>query len=178
MTTAKTPTSRETAKVQQTEDMREKVWDMVRDIKICTLVTQGPDGTMHARPMGALRKQHEGALWFFTKADSPKVQDVMANEAVLVTFADPSSETYVSLNGTAEVSHDRAKIRALWAEPMRVWFPMGQEDPTIALIRMVPEAAEYWDSPSSAFVIAYGYLKARLTGRTPQVGENEIVRMQ
>jgi len=161
-----------------TADMREKVWDMVRDIKICTLVTHSPDGTLRARPMGALVKQHEGALWFFTTAASSKVQDVMANEQVLVSFADTGSETYVSINGTAEVSHDRAKIRQLWSEPMRVWFPRGAEDPTITLIRVVPESAEYWDSHSSAFVYAYGYLKARLTGQMPDPGENEVVRMQ
>ena len=158
--------------------MREKVWDMVKDIKICTLVTQTGDGTLRARPMGALNRQHEGALWFFTKSDSPKVQDVMANEQVLVSFADPGSENYVSINGTAEVSHDRQKIKQLWSEPLRTWFPKGAEDPEIALIRVVPEAAEYWDSPSSTFVYAYGYLKARLTGERPKGGENETVRMQ
>ncbi len=165
------------AEQPNTDDMREKVWHMVRDIKICTLVTQGADGTLRARPMGTLRRQHEGALWFFTKAHSPKVQDVMANEAVLVAYADPAHETYVSINGTAEISHDRAKIRELWAEPMRIWLPDGPNDPDLALIRVVPEAAEYWDGPSSAFVMAYGYIKARLTGHAADIGETGNVRM-
>lgn len=57
-----------------------------------------------------------------------------------------------------------------------MWFPDGPDDSAIALIEVRVETAEYWDSPSSAMVYAYGYAKARLTGTPPDLGENETVR--
>ena len=30
---------------------------------------------------------------------------------------------------------------------MKAWFPKGEDDPEIALIRVTAEKAEYWDAP-------------------------------
>jgi hypothetical protein len=35
--------------------------------------------------------------------------------------------------------------------------------------------ATYWDAPSSAFVVAYGYVKAATTGARPNPGETAHV---
>ncbi len=67
--------------------------------------------------------------------------------------------------------HDPQKVRELWSEPVRVWFPKGPEDPDIALVRVRAREATYWDAPSSKFVMAYGYAKAVTTGERPQSGE-------
>jgi hypothetical protein len=32
--------------------------------------------------------------------------------------------------------------------------------------------AEYWDSPGSKVLFAYGYVKALVAGKTPDTGEN------
>ena len=75
------------------------------------------------------------------------------------------------------MSRDPAKVQSLWSEALRVWFPKGPEDPDITLIKVEVDTAEYWDAPSSAWVYAMGYAKARLTGEPPKdVGENKIVQ--
>lgn len=158
-------------------EMREKVWDMIRDIKTAMLVTQSHDGRLCSRPMRAIQTDYNGELWFFTRADSSKVQEIQSNENVLLVYSEPDDQSYVNINGTADISHDRNRIKELWAEPMRTWFPQGPEDPQIALIRVIPDSAEYWDSPSSAFVYAYGYIKARLTGQAPNPGDTGAVKM-
>ena len=66
--------------------------------------------------------------------------------------------------------------RNLWSEGLRTWFPKGSDDPRIALIKVDVDMAEYWDSPSSTMVYAYGYLKAITTGERPNPGENASVR--
>ena len=45
----------------------------------------------------------------------------------------------------------------------------------IALIAVDVEGAEYWDSPSSTVLHAYGYVKAIATGTPPSGGENAKV---
>lgn len=96
---------------------------------------------------------------------------------MLLTYAEPKDQHYVSITGRGSVVDDRAKAKALWAEPMRTWFPKGVDDPDLILIKVDAERAQYWDAPSSAVVYAYGYLKARLTGKRPDPAEEGKVRL-
>ncbi|RYJ02687.1 MAG: general stress protein [Acetobacteraceae bacterium] len=156
-------------------EAKRKVWEMVKDVEVTMMVTEGGDGHLRGRPMRAVNKEFDGVLWFFASAGSAVTDETRADGRVLLAYSDPSSQNYVSISGTATVVRDQAKQKALWSEPMRVWFPGGAEDPKIELIRVECEGAEYWDSPSSTLVHAYGYLKAVTTGEPPHPGENDKV---
>lgn len=159
------------------DEAREKVWELIKDIRICQLVTQDESGRLYARPMSAMEHDNEGNLWFFTALDSPKAREIQSNPSVLLSYSDADKNNYVSISGNAAIVRDRAKIDELWSEFVRTWFPEGKDDPNLCLIKVEPDTAEYWDSPSSAFVLAYGYAKTRLTGNPPRMGENEKVRL-
>ena len=45
----------------------------------------------------------------------------------------------------------------------------------LALIKVTVREADYWDTPSSTFVYAYGYAKAIATGERPNPGDNRHV---
>jgi general stress protein 26 len=155
---------------------RDKVWGLIRDVKVAMLVTKDEDGQLRGRPMRAVQaSDFTGTLWFFTTRHSPKAEEIGQDAHVLLTYADPGAQTYVSVSGTAQVLRDPAKQKELWSEPLRTWFPGGPDDPEAALLQVAVEGAEYWDSPSSSFVHAYGYVKARLSGEPPQIGENDKV---
>lgn len=159
-------------------EARDKVWALIKDIKIAQFVTQDNMNRLHSRPMSAVGRE-DNVLWFMTRDDSGKVTEIEHHPQVLLSYSEPDNQNYVSIRGTAQVIRDRAKIESLWTEFARVWFPQGPADPSITLIRVEAEAAEYWDSPSSSFVYAVGYLKARLTGKTPtQLGEVAHVEMK
>jgi general stress protein 26 len=160
---------------KKNQDAHDKVWEMIKDMRIAQMVTQDEAGRLYARPMGAYQDKFHGELWFFTSKDSPKVAEIERNAHVLLCYANPEKNNYVSINGTARLVRDTAKQKELWHEFMRTWFPKGHDDPDIVLICVDVEEAEYWDSPSSTFVHAYGYVKAVLTGARPQGGENEKV---
>lgn len=157
---------------------RDKVLDLIQDIRIAQMVTQGGDGQLCARPMSAVEYDDaDGALWFFTALDSAKVAEIEYNPHILLSYSEPTEQNYVSISGTAEVVRDRAKIEELWFEPARIWFPDGPKDPNLALLRVMPYSAEYWDAPAKSFVYAYGYLRQRLTGKRPNTGEHGKVNM-
>lgn len=158
------------------QEDKAKVFDLVKDVKFAMLATVGPDGRMHARPMASVQKDFDGTLWFMTKEHSLKVDEIEARPDVLLAYSHPAKQHYVSITGKARVVRDRAKIHELWSEADRVWFPNGPDDPEIALLAVEIDQAEYWDSPSSSMVIAYGYLHARLSGETPDMGENKRVQ--
>jgi general stress protein 26 len=155
---------------------RDKVWEMIRDVQVAMMVTLDEGGRMRGRPMRAVKlKEFEGTLWFFTSQPSPKTEEIGHDDRVLLAYADPSGQNYVSVSGTARVIRDPAKQKELWSEPLRTWFPGGPDDPKAALLKVEVEGAEYWDAPSSTLVHAYGYVKALATGEPPKAGENDKV---
>ena len=156
---------------------KQKVLDLIKDVTIALMGTRsGAGGPMHARPMAYRAAEFDGDLWFFSGLNSRKVRELKANPETLLCFADPKSQNYVSITGKGDVVTDPAKIKELWAEVYRTWFPKGSDDPNIALIRVRVEHAEYWDVPSSAMVHAYGYLKAVTTGEPPHPGDVGAVK--
>ena len=151
---------------------RRKVLALIKGIDYALLTTRGRDGEpLHARPMAYRSVEDDGDLWFFTKAASRKVGEIRANPASLVTFADPRKQHFVTIAGESEVIADRGEKTRRWNELYRTWFPGGPEDEAVVLIRVRASHAEYWDTPTSAMVYAFGYLKAVTTGKPARAGE-------
>lgn len=157
-------------------EARNKVWELIREVQVAMLVTLDWQGRMRGRPMRAVKlKEFSGTLWFFTSQPSPKTEEIGQDDRVLLAYADPNSQNYVAVSGTVQVVRDPRRQKELWSEPLRTWFPGGPDDPKAALLKVEVEGAEYWDSPSSAFVHLYGYVKAVTTGEPPKAGENDKV---
>ena len=147
------------------------IWKKIRSIKFAMLTSE--DGqVLRSRPMAASQDNFSGTLWFFTRASSHKVTEVGRDEHVNVSYADPGSQTYVSLSGVAAIDRTRASIDTHWSKAVEPWFPQGKADPDIALLRIDVQLAEYWDGPSSKMVRAWEYAKSAMTGKTPDMGEN------
>jgi len=160
------------------QEQLDKMWSMIRDVQFAMMVTRDEDGHLRSRPMANQQADaFDGSLWFFTYADTPKVDETNREHQVCLAFADASRQTFVSVSGHAEIVRDKAQIDRLWREPLATWFPKGKDDPRIALIKVVIEKAEYWDAPSSTMVHAYGYLKAKLTGEPPKPGDHQKISM-
>ena len=164
------------AEAQTKHEQREKVREMIKDVQTAVLVTHGDGEQLRGRPMVAAALDPDGkTLWFFSGNSTEKTEEISRNDRVLLSYSDPSKQNYVSVSGKARVMRDVAKQKELWQETMKTWFPGGPEDPKIALIAVEMTGAEYWDSPSSTLLHAYGYVKATLTGQPPSGGENERV---
>lgn len=149
-------------------DARKKLFDLVEDIRIAMMTTVETDGTLRSRPMWSQEPDANGDLWFATRIDSHKTAEISRDHKVNLSYADPDDQDYVSISGRATIVRDKAAIDAHWQEGMRTWFPDGKDDPQLAFIKVTPEYGEYWDSPSSTMLHAFGYAKAALTGEPPK----------
>jgi general stress protein 26 len=107
------------------------------------LVTTAGDDPPHARPMSISTVEPSGACWFFSARDADPVHEVERDVRCTVTMQ--GKRKFVSLRGEAEIVEDVGKIKALWSERLRPWFPTGPASPRISLIRFVPTEGEYWD---------------------------------
>ncbi|HEY3838995.1 MAG TPA: pyridoxamine 5'-phosphate oxidase family protein [Bryobacteraceae bacterium] len=149
-----------------------KIEDMLKSFSTAMFVTVGPDGKQEARPMHVAGEEPGGGeIWFLTGKKGSLTADVSAKPDVLLVFQKDTS-AYLSLRGTARVVEDRAKIRQLWKEPYKVWFPQGAEDPGIALVAVHPVGAEYWDNRgANKLEYMFEAAKAYMKGTTPTVGD-------
>jgi general stress protein 26 len=90
---------------------------------------------------------------------------------VTLTLTDTSDAKYLVLKGRASISQDRAKISELWNSMYKAWFPKGESDPEIAVLRVEVSEAEYWQASSNSLVRGARYLAAAVTGGKTSVGE-------
>ena len=116
---------------------------LIHGIKTAMLTTASADGSLRSRPMATLEGEFDGVLWFFTRADAPKVGEVQQEGQDNVNYADADGQRFVSVSGRATLVVDREKIQELWSPVYKAWFPKGLDDPQIALLRVEADKAEY-----------------------------------
>lgn len=150
---------------QAHQEAVEKLGDLINDVRIAMMTTvDEKTGTLRSRPMATQTTDFDGTLWFFTSDDSAKVDEIQDEHQVALSYAEPDDTRYVSVSGTARLSHDEDTMEELWHPMLKAWFPDGLDDPHIALLRVEVKQAEYWDPSSSTLVQITGFVKALATG--------------
>ena len=116
--------------------------DLLQKFDHAMLVSQAQDGTLHARPM-AIAESDGATVRFATSNRSAKTAEVEMKPGVSVVMQ--GSGTYLAISGTAAVIDDGERIRQLWQPAWKPWFPAGVDDPSLVLLEVDPDRAEYWD---------------------------------
>jgi general stress protein 26 len=146
----------------------DEVWDLIKDIRMALLVTKD-EGRLDARPMSATAKPEEGCIYILANKGEDSDRQIQAQSEVILSFQ-KGATTYIVVHGRAQASDDRAKIRQLWNAFDKAWWD-GPEDRRIRLLTIMPDRAEYWESPGK--LIAYtDMLVAAATGGSPSTGEH------
>lgn len=149
--------------------------ELIKDIRIAMMTTVDEDGTLRSRPMGTQDIENESDLWFFTADPSGKAEEVRQNQQVNLSYVDTGKNRYVSVSGRAMIVHDKARMEKYWKPILKAWFPEGLETPDLALMRVTPEKAEFWDAPHGKLVALAQMVKAAVTGDEGEVGRNEKI---
>lgn len=119
---------------------------LLRGIRIAMVSRTDGHGTRSCRPMVTQEPIFEGSLWFFSRRTSCGVANevqLSVPSGVQASYCDPNANRYVSVTGNATEVRNRQKIETLWNPHLLAWFPQGTADPTIALLRVKVERAEY-----------------------------------
>ena len=143
-----------------------KVAEVLEKSRIGILTTQSHGQHLVSRPLAIVDRDFDGKVYFFTQDPSPKVDDIKAHAQVNVAVE--SGKGYLSLSGKATVTHDRGLVDQMWSTGAEAWFDQGRDDPTVALIEVDVESAEYWVSNEPKAVTYLKYAKAALTGGHPE----------
>jgi general stress protein 26 len=148
----------------------DRVWDLMASVHFCMFSTW--TGTrLRSRPMSASLDRDENVIRFLTDVRQHKDDEVREYPQVCLAFSDPRYQKYVSISGQAHISNDREMIKNLWSLPAKAWW-QSADDPNIRVITVMPEEAEWWDSPGT--IVSYiSMAAAALTGSRPAVGEHQ-----
>lgn len=144
----------------------------IEGIDVAMMTTLDPDDSLVSRPMSPIEMDANGAIWFFTDLRSEKIEHL---RVVNVAFSDEDNATYVSISGRGEIHAEAAHIKKLWTPFARPWFPDGPESTNIALLKFVPETAEYWDAPSSKMVRMFAMAASIVASKPIGMGEHDTL---
>jgi general stress protein 26 len=128
----------------------DKLRQLIADINCGMLTTVDQHGNLHSCPMyksGDISL--DGAIWFFTSANTQKVNDIQGNSQVNISFTSHEKQRYVSVSGTAELVQDRQKMAEQWQPELQTWLPQGLEEPNLVLLKVNIHKVDYWDSAAS-----------------------------
>jgi len=157
---------------------KKKIGELIKSIRIAMMTTAAEDGSFDSRPMATQETEFDGVVWFLTREESGKVGEIKADSHVSLLYADPSNSKFVSAKGRASVNNDRAKIQELWNPMFKAWFPQGEEDPHIAVLRVEISEAQYWEASSSKLLRGLKYVAAAATGGKVDLGETGTVNLK
>lgn len=157
----------------KTEENIALLKERVEETRICMMTTLSMNDEFSSRPMAITTIEDDGSIWFFTNEYTLKTAEISKDNLVNLTFSNPSKNSYMYINGKAQLVDDQRKKEAYFSAITKAWFPEGTADPALILIRVEPMVMEYWDSSSSKMVVAFNMLKAIVTGEEYKEGQHD-----
>jgi general stress protein 26 len=160
--------------VDEHADHEARIWDLLELTGVGMLTTRFGDG-LRARPLEARPDRHGGVIFFIIDVRGLKDDEIEADPHVCLTMTNAHDNAYLSLTAHAAVLRDPLLAAKYWKKTDDVWWPGGPEDKYVRVLKLEPLRAELWDGPSSSFVAAHEFAKARASGDQPDLGENRKV---
>ena len=149
-----------------------RLHDLLDGFDTAMLVTNTKNGALHSRPMRVAEIAEDGEIFFVTAAQSSKVDEIEKDASLTLILQ--GKLKFVALNGTGIVVQDQELINRLWSEAWKVWFPKGRADPSLRILKVLPQEAEYWDTIGMQGVsYAFEAAKAYVKGEQPEVSEKQ-----
>jgi general stress protein 26 len=165
-----------------TEKKLDQMYGLVEGIEVAMLTTRRPDGHLVSRPMATQVRAAGADLWFVTDGETHKLDELVHDPHVNVSYYKDRTREWVSVSGTARVVNDRAKIHELYRPDWKAWFPDdgpgrdgGPDDPRLTLIAVDADTVVYMVSNEPRPVVLFEVVKGMITGQTPDVGETHVL---
>lgn len=155
------------------DDQLGTVTEIMRETHIAVLTYVSEAGGLVSVPMATQQFEHPGTTWFLTELGD-KTRAIQTDPRVNVSYS--SKAGWVSLTGTARVSDDRDKLRALWDAGAEAFLTGGPDNADNVLLEIDASTAEFWESPgkvSAAFQLAKGLV----SDARPDMGDNATVEL-
>jgi general stress protein 26 len=125
-------------------ELEQKIYEKLKQPTLSALATVTEDGKPWVRYVTPFADKTL-TIWIATFIESRKVAQIRKNPAVHLTtgVTDPmAAETYLQIQGRAEILTDPETKRAVWFDHLKAIFT-GADDPKYAVVKIVPDRIEY-----------------------------------
>lgn len=136
--------------------------EAMRDIDFCTLATHTSSGSIAARPMSNNREvDYDGDSYFFACDSAHSIGEIEADPNINLTYHAKDHllgrpGIFISIEGKAELSRDKALFAKHWTQGLDRWFRQGIDTPGLVLIKVHAENIHYWDGEEEGEVSLQG----------------------
>jgi general stress protein 26 len=155
----------------------DRAWEIIAKVGICMLTSRTSSGDFHARPVEARPERGESCVYVVTDLRSAKEYEIESDPRFGLTFTDQQTNAYLALTGRATVISDPATIKKYWRTTDSIWWT-GPDDPNVCVIRAELSSGSLWDGPASKAIELFEFIKAKVTGEKPNLGENRKADIQ
>ena len=139
-----TPFKIHSQNVEVDEASKEKLIIAAREIidasGTCALITLDDESIPMARIMDPFPPESDFTVWFGTKAESRKVNQIKDNPNVTLYYQDSDSSGYVVVHGTAQIIDDQKEKQKRWKAAWEAFYPKNKEG--YLLIKVSPDWME------------------------------------
>jgi general stress protein 26 len=154
-------------------DKNDRAWDIIERVGICMLTTRFARG-LQACPLEVRPERAAGIVWFVTDLQSDKEHEIEEGHDVGLVFVDAKAAAYLSITARAKALNDHANAAEIRKATDNMWW-QGADDPNVCVPRVDPVRAELWDGPSNKIITAFEFVKTKISGDEPNLGENRKV---
>ena len=74
-----------------------------------------------------------------------------------------------------QMPEDRAAHVEEFVRQYYAWIPQGPDDPSVVLIKLSANTAQYWDTPGGRIASLISFVKSKVTGERYEGGEEGVV---
>lgn len=125
-------------------DIRHTFWKAFSSSPFIMMKLEGAHS--YAEPLTALLdKEAHHAIWFFVKRDN-RVADCGKAHGQVMT---KGHDVFASISGSLVEESDHALRQKHWNNAVEAWFPNGENDPSVLMLRFDIEDGEVWTSDMS-----------------------------
>ena len=154
-----------------------RAWEVIEKVGICMLTTRASDREFHSRPVEARPSRDESCIYVVTDLRSAKEYELERDPYLGLTFVDEKTNAYLAISGRGVITTDRAQVKRWWRSTDSLWWK-GPDDPNVYILRAELSSASLWDGPASKAVEVFEFIKAKVTGEKPHLGENRKIEIQ
>ncbi|MCW5518776.1 pyridoxamine 5'-phosphate oxidase family protein [Aureitalea sp. L0-47] len=134
--------------------------EIIKEAGTCVLITLDDESIPMARIMDPFPPESDFTVWFGTKSESRKVDQIKNNPTVTLYYQDSDASGYVVIHGKAQIVDDEKEKEKRWKNAWEAFYPNNKEG--YLLIKVSPEWME---------ILSYtrGIVGDPITWKTPTV---------
>ena len=144
----------------------EKIRGLAEAARVCLFGTRPTEYPLHVRPMAVQEVDETGNLWFLSARSSEKNAHIEQDPRVQLLFANASKSEYLTIEGLATISDDRATREKHWTPLAKTWIHEGVDDPELTVIRVSVQDGYYWDTEHGKPIALAKIAVGAVTGKT------------